>query len=336
MPDDAQQPRESPWSLIRLGGRLLAYAVIAAGIVIVAMILNSPELNSPEPKHSATTPSATSAQAPALEPNPSAPAPSATAPAPLLSPALAPVVQAPASPPPLAQASPPAPSTPPAPATPVATTPPAPAPSATAPALAPLQAPATPPTATTAPSDAQAAATNVRKSSRYSHTTEAVIPGAAVETPSPPLPIGTPPKSEKEARGAKALRPVSESVAAAASKQFPNTLLRAQRNRWTAGRITLAHQVDRRRHAIDRPRLGQTDWAVQLGALRSEVEAKSDRKRLTAKYPSALNGSTISERLAIVNGETVYRLRVVDLSKAGAEALCTRLKVEGGNCFIVK
>jgi hypothetical protein len=87
---------------------------------------------------------------------------------------------------------------------------------------------------------------------------------------------------------------------------------------------------------VDSAAVGQLGWAVQLGAQRSEAEAKSDRTRLTAKYASALNGSTISERKAIVNGETVYRLRVVDLSKAGAEALCMRLKVEGGNCFIVK
>jgi hypothetical protein len=136
------------------------------------------------------------------------------------------------------------------------------------------------------------------------------------------------------------LRPISDSVAAAAtpeaSKQFPNTLLRALGDLLRAfgdlfGALALSAW-----QTIDPAAVGQTGWAVQLGALRSKVEAKSDRTRLTAKYASALNGSTISERKAIVNGETVYRLRVVDLSKAGAEALCTRLKVEGGNCFIVK
>ena len=39
---------------------------------------------------------------------------------------------------------------------------------------------------------------------------------------------------------------------------------------------------------------------------------------------------------AQVNGATVYRLRVVRLSKADAAALCSRVKGDGGDCFIVK
>jgi hypothetical protein len=40
--------------------------------------------------------------------------------------------------------------------------------------------------------------------------------------------------------------------------------------------------------------------------------------------------------MAGVDGETVYRLRVVGLSKADAVALCSRLKGDGGRCFIVR
>ena len=47
--------------------------------------------------------------------------------------------------------------------------------------------------------------------------TEAAIPGATVDTPSPPLPIGTPVKPEREASGAKALQPITASVAAPAT-----------------------------------------------------------------------------------------------------------------------
>jgi hypothetical protein len=39
---------------------------------------------------------------------------------------------------------------------------------------------------------------------------------------------------------------------------------------------------------------------------------------------------------AVVNGETIYRLRVVGLTKADAAALCARLKGQGGECFIAK
>jgi len=77
-------------------------------------------------------------------------------------------------------------------------------------------------------------------------------------------------------------------------------------------------------------------WAVQLAAPRSETEAKSDLRRLSAQYASTLKGSKIGVRKAVVDGVTVYRLRVVDLSKADASALCARLKDDGGNCFVAR
>jgi SPOR domain len=79
-----------------------------------------------------------------------------------------------------------------------------------------------------------------------------------------------------------------------------------------------------------------TGWAVQLAAPKSEAEAKSTAARLGAKYETALNGSAIGVHKAVVNGETIYRLRVVGLSKADAAALCARLKGDGGDCFIAK
>ena len=77
-------------------------------------------------------------------------------------------------------------------------------------------------------------------------------------------------------------------------------------------------------------------WAVQLAAPKSKTEAKSDAARLNAKYASALNGEVIGVSKAQVNGATVYRLRVVGLSKSDAAALCARVKVNGGNCFVAK
>src|SRR5271165_5777915 len=77
-------------------------------------------------------------------------------------------------------------------------------------------------------------------------------------------------------------------------------------------------------------------WAVQLAAPRSDTEAKSDLRRLSAQYASTLKGSKIGVLKAVVDGVMVYRLRVVDLSKADASALCTRLKDDGGNCFVAR
>ena len=77
-------------------------------------------------------------------------------------------------------------------------------------------------------------------------------------------------------------------------------------------------------------------WAVQLAAPRSETEAKSDVKRLGARYASTLKGSKISVHEAVVDGVTVHRLRVVGLSRAGASALCASLKDDGGSCFVAR
>jgi hypothetical protein len=73
-----------------------------------------------------------------------------------------------------------------------------------------------------------------------------------------------------------------------------------------------------------------------LAASKSENEAKNDLERLSARYASALRGSTIRLHTASVDGETFYRLRVVGLSKADAEALCSKLKGDGGSCFVVR
>ena len=75
---------------------------------------------------------------------------------------------------------------------------------------------------------------------------------------------------------------------------------------------------------------------MQLAAPKSEAEAKSALAKLNAKYGASLGGSSLGVHKAVVNGETVYRLRVVGLTKADAAALCARLKGEGGDCFIAK
>jgi SPOR domain len=77
-------------------------------------------------------------------------------------------------------------------------------------------------------------------------------------------------------------------------------------------------------------------WSVQLAAPKSEAEAQSAVSRLNSKYSAELNGSSIGVHKAVVKGETIYRLRVVGLTKADAAALCARLKGEGGQCFIAK
>jgi hypothetical protein len=161
--------------------------------------------------------------------------------------------------------------------------------------------------------------------------TEAAIPSATVDAPSPPLPIGTPVRPEREASGAKALQPITESVAAPATpaEASPNPLLRALGDLFGAPALPA-------RQSIDPAPVGSTGWALQLGAPRSEAEAKRDLKRLNTRYGSALRGSTVGLRKVLVNGETAYRLHVVGLSRDEAAALCSRVKADGGSCSIVR
>ena len=84
--------------------------------------------------------------------------------------------------------------------------------------------------------------------------TGAAVPSAAVDTPSPPLPIGTLVKPEREASGAKALQPITESVVAPATpaeaaKQSPNPLLRALSNLF--GALALPARQSSRRGWVD-------------------------------------------------------------------------------------
>jgi len=141
--------------------------------------------------------------------------------------------------------------------------------------------------------------------------TDTTAPDANAPTQGEPAQPGAPAKAgEKATKKPKPEKSVAEDTEAAATPQAP---------------------------AVDAtPATASQGWAVQLAAPRSEAEAKSEAARLTGKYGAELNGSPIGVHKAVVNGETIYRLRVVGLTKADAAALCARLKGEGGECFIAK
>jgi hypothetical protein len=61
------------------------------------------------------------------------------------------------------------------------------------------------------------------------------------------------------------------------------------------------------------------------------------RLRRTLRGPAAIvSEDRIAVQKVVVDGETVYRIRVVDLSSADACALCARLKDDGGDCFVAR
>jgi hypothetical protein len=158
--------------------------------------------------------------------------------------------------------------------------------------------------------------------------TDTTEPSAARETPSRPVQLGTPVRSQKAARvSPKAPQAVGRAVGDAAGP--PHAFAEQPVN-------SMASALARVFGELVGALAGPAGWAVQLAAPKSETEAKSDLARLNAKYASALNGAAIGVHKAQVKGATVYRLRVVRLSKADAAALCSRVKGDGGDCFIVK
>lgn len=74
-------------------------------------------------------------------------------------------------------------------------------------------------------------------------------------------------------------------------------------------------------------------FSVQLAAAGSEAEARSTASSMKQKY-SALSGYTPGWRSSEVNGRTVYRVRVGNLSRAKANELCGQIKSGGGSCFV--
>jgi hypothetical protein len=81
---------------------------------------------------------------------------------------------------------------------------------------------------------------------------------------------------------------------------------------------------------------GTRAFTVQLGIRPTEQEARTASTQLAAKYAGDLGGRVPAVARAEVNGKTVYRMRVGPLSRDDANALCTRLKGAGGQCFVAQ
>jgi hypothetical protein len=159
---------------------------------------------------------------------------------------------------------------------------------------------------------------------------ETTSPTAAPDTPSESHALVRPGKPE-EANAPRSAQATAEPATAqpASPKAGDQPLLRAIGDLFGA-RVSPAQQP------IDPTAKASTGWAVQLAASKSEDESKNVLNRLNDKYASALNGSTIRLHKARVEGKIVYRLRVAGLSKSEAEALCSRMKGDGGSCSVVR
>jgi len=140
--------------------------------------------------------------------------------------------------------------------------------------------------------------------------TDTTAPDASAQTPTESTQPGAPVKPEKAAKKPKPAQATAEATETPAAPAAPPVDATAA--------------------------TASGGWAVQLAAPKSEAEANGEMARLTSKYGADLNGSPLGVHKAVVNGQTIYRLRVVGLTKADAAALCARLKGDGGECFIAK
>jgi len=77
-------------------------------------------------------------------------------------------------------------------------------------------------------------------------------------------------------------------------------------------------------------------YAVQLAAPKSESEAKALIRSLPGRYSAALAGASLGVRKAERDGEAIYRVRALGLSKDEAKAMCAKVKSAGGDCYVAK
>jgi hypothetical protein len=77
-------------------------------------------------------------------------------------------------------------------------------------------------------------------------------------------------------------------------------------------------------------------YSVQLAAPESEQEARDIQIRLMKKFGGELSGFHPSIHKAASGSKTVYRVRVGNLSKDGATALCQKIQGGGGACFVAR
>jgi cell division septation protein DedD len=84
------------------------------------------------------------------------------------------------------------------------------------------------------------------------------------------------------------------------------------------------------------PATGGSGFTVQLAAEGSEDAARAKFNRMRGQYSETLGSQNPNIRSAEVNGRSVYRVRVGNMSREEAVSLCEKLKSDGGSCFVAR
>ena len=90
--------------------------------------------------------------------------------------------------------------------------------------------------------------------------------------------------------------------------------------------------------SADAPAKPSGSYLLQIGAYKSDEEARAAWKADTAKHAALLNGfGPDVQRFEKPDGSIWYRLRFGSFADRGtAAALCDRLKAQGRDCLVVK
>lgn len=181
------------------------------------------------------------------------------------------------------------------------------------------------------------------RSVRVSGEGEISPPVAQPNVPRPPTLANAPaPQAKNEARPTTAVRTVSTSPATTTPQPArpvpaqPKTSAQDDNN----GPLSLRPPAGGRQAAPTRTAAtstatsGSGGFAVQLKASPNEADARSAAASLKQRHSEALGSYTPGVRQGTVSGRTVYRVRVSGLSRDAANGLCSKIKADGGSCFV--
>jgi hypothetical protein len=147
-----------------------------------------------------------------------------------------------------------------------------------------------------------------------------------------PAPRSTPQAAASTPAAAPAPKPVQAAAAPAASTPAPAAATPASGA--SPQRVASVQPVAVAPGAT--PEVAATGgFAVQLGVRGSEKDAQSALEQLQKKF-SDLGGMPPMIRKAEVNGKSVYRVRVGPMSQDEASSLCSKLRGQGGECYVAK
>ena len=78
-------------------------------------------------------------------------------------------------------------------------------------------------------------------------------------------------------------------------------------------------------------------FAVQISSQRSAAAAQQSYATLSRRYASVIGGKGVDIRKGVVKGKgTYYRVRIPADSRSAANTICSRLKAQGGACFVTR